>query len=365
MRLAQPSQYRASFLTCSLLCRLRTVPASHSTTSTRRRGQPTVTSTPATPILAGLRAVPGGFGQPTFADFAAAFMGAAQQAAIAKTLPPVLFVMGEPLAGKSTFLSQLFVRLTQADAAAGQPTSSTLPGAQPAVRPYLIRWGDTIREGKKVGVVAPERQFGDLTPDEFARTSGRLAEAARAARQAATGYGPALVVVEAPGVTMLTTAPGQTRGLDRGYSFARTLAHDPGGYVLALAADQQVRDAHLATRQAHLTTGSPDVREATQLAANRIRAQVTDLLYDLAQAGTIRLPEPAPAAPLTRAALDADSAYRNEAVLQAYLPYLFQHDLGIPPERAFIGLNGFQGAGVAPDMALLDRYDWTHEHFGI
>jgi hypothetical protein len=325
-----------------------------------------VTRLSATPILAGLRAVPGGFGQPSYAAFAASFTKAAHRAADGSTAPPVLFVMGEPLAGKSTFLSQLFVRLTQpapcdvASAGANQGSA-----AQGTVRPYLVRWGDTIRAGKKVGAVAPERQFGDLTPEEFARTSGLLAEAAQAARQAAIGQGAALVVVEAPGVTMLTTATGQARGLDRGYSFARALAHDAGGYLLALGADQQVRDAHLATRHTQLTAGGPDVREATQLAANRIRAQVADLLFYLAQAATIRLPEPSPIVPLTRESLDAHPAYRNEAVLRAYLPYLFQHDLGVPPDRAFIGLNGFQGADVKPDVALLDRYDWTHQHFGI
>ncbi len=296
--------------------------------------------------------MPGGFGQPSFAAFAAAFTQAARRAAEDGAAPPVLFVMGEPLAGKSTFLSQLFVRLTQAPDGA-------------AVRPYLVRWGDTIRAGKKVGVVAPERQFGDLTAEEFARTSGLLGEAAEAARRAAAGSGPALVVVEAPGVTMLTDTSGRTRGLDRGYSFARDLARDPGGYLLALCADQQVRDTHLTTRHAAWTAGGPEVREATQLAANRIRAQVSDLLFTLAQAGTISLPEPRPAPSLTREALDAHPAYRNEAVLRAYLPHLFHNDLGVPSERAFIGLNGFQGADVKPNLELLDRYDWTHEHFGI
>jgi hypothetical protein len=133
---------------------------------------------------------------------------------------------------------------------------------------------------------------------------------------------------------------------------------------MVLCADQRVRDTHIGSREARLATGGPDVREATQLAANRIRQQVTDLLYDLAVEGNLHLPKPAPAAPVTRASLDADPAYRNEAVLRAYLPYLLEHDLEIPAGRAFIGLNRFLGSNVRPDAALLDAYDWTHRHFG-
>lgn len=302
-----------------------------------------------TPALDGLRAVPGGFGQPSFAAFYAVFVEAVRQRAVSGEAPPVLLVMGEPLAGKSTFLSQLFVRL-----AGGE-----------GIRPYLVRWGDTIRAAKKLGDVAPERQFGDLTAAEFARTSTRLAEATASAEQAARGGPPSLVVVEAPGVTMLTDASGRTRGLDRGYSLARALARREHGFLMVLCADQQVRDTTLSRRETVLVAGGPDVREATQLAANRIREQVTDLLYDLAVEGTLRLPEPAPASPLTRASLDSDPDYRNEAVQRAYLPYLLEHDVKVPAERAFIGLNGFLGGDVGPDMALLDAYDWTHRHFGL
>jgi hypothetical protein len=134
---------------------------------------------------------------------------------------------------------------------------------------------------------------------------------------------------------------------------------------MVLCADQQVRDTHLSRREAVLASGGPDVREATQLAANRIRQQVTDLLYELAVAGTVRLPEPAPVSPLTRASLDEHPAYRNEAVLRAYLPYLFEHDVQVPSSRALIALNGFLGGDVSPDAALLDAYDWTHPYFEL
>lgn len=310
----------------------------------------------ATPVLDGLRAVPGGFGQPSFDAFYRALVEAAGHQATGDAVPPVLLVMGEPLAGKSTFLSQLFVRL------AGRARDE---GRGAGIRPYLVRWGDTIRAGKKLGVVAPERQFGDLTPEEFAGTSALLAQAARAARQAAQGNGPAVVVVEAPGVTMLTDDSGQTRGLDRGYSLARALAREETGFVMVLCAEQRVRDTHLGSRQAQLASGGPDVREATQLAANRIRQQVTDLLCDLVVAGKVSLPEPTPAGPITRASLDADPAFRNEVVLRAYLPYLLEHDLHVPAERAFIGLNRFLGSDVRPDTALLDVHDWTHRHFAL
>jgi hypothetical protein len=305
-----------------------------------------------TPVLEQLRAGPGGFGQPTFAAFYAALVESAGGRASAQEPPPVLLVMGEPLAGKSTFLSQLFVRLTGAAEGEG-------------IRPYLIRWGDTIRAAKKLGQVAPERQFGDLTADEFRRTSALLAQAATAAQEAARGGPASVVVVEAPGATMLTDASGETRGLDRGYSLARTLARQEQGFLMVLCADQRVWDTHLAGRHERLADGGPDVREATQLAATRIRQQVSDLLYDLARAGAIRFPEPVPAWPVTRESLETHPAYRNEAVLRAYLPYLLEHDLGVPPARAFIGLNRFLGREVGPDLALLDAYDWTHRHFGI
>lgn len=316
-----------------------------------------VTAAPSTPVLDQLRAVPGGFGQPSFASLYAAILADAQAQAAAGAPPPTLLVMGEPLAGKSTFLSQLFVRLT------GEGAAQDV--ASPIMRPYLVRWGDTIRGGKKVGKVAQERQFGDLTPEEFANTSVLLAEAARAAGQAAAGGPPALLVVESPGVTMLRGADGQYRGLDRGYTLARALAGDPHGYLVVLCADQQIRDTGLGSRQERITAGGPEIREATHLAANRIRQQVTDLLFELVSSGVIQLPEPLPTSPLTRESLDAYPAYRNQAVLNAYLPYLFRDDLRVPPERAFIGLNAFIGADVRPDTALLDAYDWTLPYFGL
>jgi hypothetical protein len=331
-----------------------------------------VTSSAATPILDGLQSVPDGFGQPAFAAFYAALTSAVQQRATSGAAPPILLVMGEPLAGKSTFLSQLFVRLTHdgspspahRERGSGGEGTHDVPGGAD-IRPYLVRWGDTIRAAKKLGDVAPERQFGDLTPDEFARTSALLGQAATAAQQAATRQGPSLVVVEAPGVTMVTDRSGQPRGLDRGYSLARCLARRDDGFLLVLCADRRVRDANLGTREARLAAGGPEVREATQLAANRIRQQVTDLLFDLAAEGTLHLPERNQAGPLTREGLDADPAYRNDAVLQAYLPYLFERDLRIPAARAFIGLNGYLGSEVKPALALLDAYDWTHRHFGL
>ena len=318
--------------------------------------------------------MPDGFGQPSFAAFYTVLLEAVRRQAVAGNAPPVLMVMGEPLAGKSTFLSQLFVRLAGGARGKGRgardETYSPHPspvheGVASGVRPYLVRWGDTIRAAKKLGDVAPERQFGDLTPEEFARTSALLTQAATAAQEAARGVEPALVVVEAPGVTMLTDASGRTRGLDRGYSLARALARQEHGFLMVLCADRRVRDANLGTREARLATGGPEVREATQLAANRIRQQVTDLLYDLATEGTLRLPERNQPDPLTRESLDADPAYRNDAVLRSYLPYLFGHDLEIPASRAFIGLNGYLGDDVKPDLALLDAYDWTHRHFGL
>jgi len=319
-----------------------------------------VTASPGRSVLTGLRAVPGGFGQPTFAHLLAAILADARTQAASGAPPPTLLVMGEPLAGKSTFLSGLIGDLT----------------LSAPVRPYLIRWGDTIRGAKQRGVVAQERQFGDLTPEEFTGTSLVLAEAAeaaaahavsaRAGAQASAQAGqPALVVVEAPGVTRLTGPDGQPRGLDRGYTLARRLAADPHGYLVALCADQQVRETGLGGRQERITAGGPEIREATHLAANRIRQQVTDLLYDLAASGAITLPEPEPESPVTRDTLDRHPAYRNEAVLTAYLPHLFRDDLQIPAERAFIGLNAFLGNTVRPDHALLDRYDWTHDYFGV
>ena len=213
--------------------------------------------------------------------------------------------------------------------------------------------------------MAQERQFGDLTPEEFDNTSALLSEAAEAAGRSAQEGPPALVVVEAPGVTMLTRADGQRSGLNRGYTLAQRLASDEHGYLMALCADQRVRETHLGGRQEKIAAGGPEIREATQLAANRIRQQVTDLLYELAASGTLHLPEPLPESPLTRESLDGHPAYRNDAVLRAYLPYLLRDDLRVPAARAFVGLNSFLGAEVRPDTALLDAYDWTHEHFGI
>jgi hypothetical protein len=328
-----------------------------------------VTASSSSSVLAGLRAVPGGFGQPTFASLLAAILADAHAQAANSASPPTLLVIGEPLAGKSTFLSGLIADLQDLTPVPA-PTSRGAGGGvigRREVTPYLIRWGDTIRGAKQRGVVAQERQFGDLTPEEFAGVSRLLAEAAQAAAAHAARQAkrPALVVVEAPGLTMLTDPAGRPRGLDRGYTLARRLAADPHGYFVALCADQQVRETGLGGRQERITVGGPEIREATHLAANRIRQQVTDLLYDLAVSGTIHLPQPLPEPALTREMLDRHSAYRNQAVLTAYLPYLFRDDLHVPPDRAFIGLNAFLDDAIRPDLQLLDAHDWTHRHFGI
>lgn len=327
-----------------------------------------MTASPGSSVLTGLRTVPGGFGRPSFAGLLTAILADAHEQAASGAPPPTLLVVGEPLAGKSTFLSGLISMLTAPNPELSRTPQPSLPHAGAGeVVPYVIRWGDTIRGAKQRGVVAQERQFGDLTPEEFAGVSRLLAEAAEAAAaHAATRVGqPALVVVEAPGITRLTGPDGQPHGLDRGYTLARRLATDPHGYLLALCADQQIRETGMGGRQAQITAGGPEIREATHLAANRIRQQVTDLLYALASAGAITLPEPPPETPATRDTLDRHPTYRNEAVLTAFLPHLFRDDLQIPADRAFIGLNAYLGKAVRPDHELLDRFDWTHEHFGI
>src|SRR5215207_11666669 len=137
-------------------------------------------------FLAHLECAPGGFGQPSALAFTAALRARAHQHA--GSGPLLLFLLGEPLSGKSTVLSNLLTALIGA------------LGDAPPLQVRLIRWGDAMRAERRLGLLPADRVPGDLTAAEFAQLSAFVGEHIQAAATA-IGPRPGLVVAELPGCT--------------------------------------------------------------------------------------------------------------------------------------------------------------------
>jgi hypothetical protein len=262
----------------------------------------------------------------------------------------VLFVLGEPLSGKSTLVSNLLNWLVNAGGSEG-----------PRVR--LIRWGDAMRAQRHTGTLPADRLPGDLSAAEFARLSAFVGELVRDAR--ADMPGPGLVVTEFPGCTAISV-DGGIDGLDRGFSTSRAFAGDEGAHYVAIAAEPRLRAMFLRSRET-APGDATNARSATPLAANRIHEQVTELMVKLHDRG--RLAVPGVALGTLAAACERDSKWRDKVLFESFLPHLLGREIGAPAGRTLIARNVLLPepllAIAQPDPPFVDQFDYIRERYGI
>jgi hypothetical protein len=257
--------------------------------------------------------------------------------------PLLLFVLGEPVSGKSTVVSNLLKYLV---------------GKEPALAIKLIRWGDAMRAERQLGQLPADRLPGDLSAEEFAGLSAFVGEQVQAARASIEGSG--LVVTEFPGCTAVLGKNG-IDGLDRGFSTCRTFASDAGAHYLALSAETRLRELFMSSRET-APADATQARSATPLAANRVHEQVTALMQRLQAAGRM-------APPGGPAGFDADPALRERVHFRRFLPHLLAQEIGAPTDRSLVARNvlvppSLESAAQA-DTAFLDGLDWIRERYGI
>jgi len=265
--------------------------------------------------------------------------------------PVVLFVLGEPLSGKSTFLSSVLNWLVSASDQDNQ------------LEVKLIRWGDAMRAQRHLGLLPADRVPGDLSAIEFADLSSFVGEHVHAASAAVRG--PGLVLAEFPGCTAVRSNHG-IDGLDRGFSTCRAFVQQDTAHYAALAAEPRLRAMFLASRETTPDRAS-SAREATPLAANRISQQVTDLLLKLQSER--RLTVPGVAAGQLGAEFDRDAEQRDQVVYEQFLPHLLAREIGAPSERALIARNTLlpelQRAIAQADVPFLDQFDYIRERYNV
>ncbi|MBV8085257.1 MAG: hypothetical protein JO247_10630 [Chloroflexi bacterium] len=255
----------------------------------------------------------------------------------------LLFVIGEPVSGKSTVVSNLLKYLT---------------AKEPALLIKLIRWGDAMRAERHLGLLAADRLPGDLSAEEFAGLSAFVGEQVQAARAAIQGAG--LVVAEFPGCTAVMGKSG-IDGLDRGFSTCRTFVADPGAHYLALSAEPRLRELFMSSRET-APADATNARSATPLAANRVHEQVTALMQRLHASGRM-------APPGQLAAFASDPVLRERIHFQRFLPHLLAQEIGAPTDRCLVARNVLVPPELQPaaqaDTAFLDGLDWIRERYSI
>lgn len=292
-------------------------------------------------FLAHLACAPGGFGLASVADLGRALAPSPGQG------PRVLFLLGEPLSGKSTLLSALLSSLWQAG------TSSDAPP-----RFALIRWGDAQRAQRKLGLLAADRVPGDLSAEEFASQAAFVTQHVHDAL-AELGDQPGLVVAEFPGCTAVWR-DGRVQGIDRGFSTCRAFAADERAYFVAVQAEHALRETFLGSREVRPGEAT-SARQATPLAASRINQLLTELAQTLAQEG--RLPG------VSVDAL-AQPEQRDMLIWRHVWPYLLHTEIGAPPERALVALNRPLPADAGPaateaDVGFVDQFDYITARYHV
>ncbi len=300
-------------------------------------------------FLGHLDCAPRGFGAPSALAFARQLRQCAEERA--GEGPLVLLILGEPLSGKSTFLSNLLTWLLTSSAE-NEP-----------LQVKLIRWGDAMRAERQLGLLPPDRVPGDLSDAEFAGLSAFVGEQVLAARAAVRG--PGLVIAEAPGCTAVMNGD-RVEGLDRGFSTCRALVKDEGAYYVALAAEPRLRLMFLQSRET-APGDATNARSATPLAANRINEQVTRLMAQLQGEGRLAVPDVAPGA--LGAAFDRDPAQREQVLFEWFLPHLVAREIGAPSDRALIARNVLVPAAMQAvaqaDTPFVDQFDYMRERYNL
>ena len=290
-------------------------------------------------FLRHLECAPRGFGASSALTFAQQLRGAGDG-------PLFLFVLGEPLSGKSTFLSNLLTWL------------STHP-----LQVKLISWGDAMRAQRHLGLLPADRVPGDLSDTEFANLSSFVGEQIRAA--AAAGRGRLLVVAEVPGCTAVI-ADNHIDGLDRGFSTCRAFVQDERAYYVALAAEPRLRAMFLHSRET-APGDATSARSATPLAANRINQQVSELMVKLHATDRLELPGIAPGQ--FGAMFSPNSTERDRVVFEYFLPYLLAEEVGVPSKRALVARNLLvpesMRAVAQADTPFIDQFDYIRERYNV
>jgi hypothetical protein len=263
----------------------------------------------------------------------------------------VLFVVGEPLSGKSTFVSSLLNWLLH-------PRGQDEP-----LQIKLIRWGDAMRAQRQLGLLPADRLPGDLSATEFAGLSTFVGEQVRGA--AAAMRAPGLIVAEVPGCTAVLTE-GQIDGLDRGFSTCRAFVENGSAHYAAIVAEAQLRTMFLASREA-APGAATNAREATPLAATRINQQVTQLLIRLHEEGRLHVPAVAPGQ--LAMVFSRDPARRDQEVFERFLPHLLLREIGAPSERALIARNTLlpasQRSSAQAETPLMNQFDYIRERYKV
>ena len=296
-------------------------------------------------FLAHLECGSDGYGQSSALEFADRLRRRAESGAC------VLFVLGEPLSGKTTFVQNLLLSLI-----------GPADGAAP-LQFKLIRWGDAMRAQRHLGLLPADRLPGDLSAEEFAALSAFLGEQIHAAMDS-IGTAPGLVVAEAPGCTAVVRG-GKIEGLDRGLSTCRALVGDDRTHYAALVAESRLRAQFVASRET-APGEATNARQATPLAANRINQQLTALVARLHAEG--RLTVSGAMSSDILADLEADTAWRDEVVFQQFLPYLLREEIGAPSERALVARNLLFPQLLRSETHAtlsMDQFDYVTERYGI
>ena len=300
-------------------------------------------------FLGRLDCAPQGFGAASALEFARRVRTQAREQASAG--PLVLFIIGEPLSGKSTFVSNLLIWLLNGQA------------ADEPLQVRLMRWGDAMRAQRHLGLLPADRLPGDLSSDEFAGLSVFVGEQVRAAR--ATVQAPGLIVAEFPGCTAVMS-DGRLDGLDRGFSTCRAFVDDAAAHYVALTAEPSLRAMFLQTREAP-PGAATEARSATPLAANRIQQQMTDLMLHLHERGRMGVAGVAPGT--LPEAFERDPSRRDEVVFESFLPHLLRHEIGVPSDRALVARNGLLPAELRriaeADPAFVDQFDYIRERYNV
>jgi hypothetical protein len=300
-------------------------------------------------FLSHLECAPRGFGHPSALGFADQLRWRAQERVGQE--PLVLFVLGEPLSGKSTFVSNLLNYLLNAS------------GRSADLQVKLIRWGDAMRAQRHLGLLPADRVPGDLSALELANLSAFVGEQMQAA--SASMRGPGLVVAEVPGCTAVLT-DGHIDGLDRGFSTCRAFVQNERAHYVALTAEPRLRATFITSRET-TPERAANARQATPLAANRVREQTTSLMIRLHEEG--RLTVAGRARGQLASDFDRDPAQRDHVLFECFLPHLLSREIEVPSDRAVIARNVLLPPALMAiaqaDMAFVDQFDYIRERYNI